>query len=146
VDDRLEPAARAGVAAGRLAPTDRVCYKESVRARVAMTVLWFFAALVATGTPSLPASAATAFERTSALGGETERTPYLASTHATVQLRAAREAQARPAFAKLPPQALTLRSVALAAPSALARAIEVACTPTAPPSAPRSCRGPPRAT
>ena len=111
-----------------------------------MTVGWFFAALVATGTPSVPAPAAPAAARAPALGGETERTPYLGSAPSAVQLRVARAAQARPAFAKLPPQALTLRFVAAPGPSVLARAMAVARKLTAPPSAPRSSRGPPRTT
>jgi hypothetical protein len=115
-----------------------------MRARVAVTVLSFFSALAATSTPVLPAAAA---ERAPALGGEAERTPYVASDASAVPLRAVRDtSSARPGFWKLPPHALTLRIDAT--PVAWARALspEVAQTPVAPPSAPRSCRGPPRTT
>jgi hypothetical protein len=115
-----------------------------VRARVSIIVLSFCCALAAAGTP---ASIAAAAERAPALGGEPEQTPYVASHQFTVastlQLRAARESSARPAFWKLPPHTLTLRVVATLVPSVIARATEVACAPIAPPSAPRSCRGPP---
>jgi hypothetical protein len=117
-----------------------------VRARVALTVLSFFAALAVAGTPVAPAFAvaAAAAERAPTLGGEAERTPIVASNQTPLQLRAAREASARPGFWKLPPHALTLRFVATPSPTVLARATESARTPVAPPAAPRSCRGPPR--
>ena len=132
-------------ARGRLARPDRVCYNEGVRARVAAFVLPFFAALAVAGTPVLPAAAEAAIERAPALGGEAERTPAMAAQQAAPQLRAARESGARPGFWKLPPHALTLRFVAKSDPSELARAADVARAPVAPPSAPRTCRGPPRA-
>ncbi len=128
-----------------LAASDRVCYNVGVvRARVSLAVLAFFAAFAAAGTPVLPSVAVAAADRQSVLGGEAERTPGLSSNQSPVQLRAARESNARPAFWKLPPYALTLRFVATPIPTELARATESARAPVAPPSAPRSCRGPPR--
>jgi hypothetical protein len=116
-----------------------------VRARLASFVIPFFAVLAVAGTPVLPvAAAAAAVERAPALGGEAERTPVVASHGSDAQLRAARESSARPSFWKLPPHAFTLRLVATPTPSVLARAAEVARVPVAPPSAPRTCRGPPR--
>ena len=117
-----------------------------MRARVAIVVLSFFAALAVAGTPVAPTItvAAAAAERAPALGGEAERTPIVASNQTPLQLRAARESTARPSFWKLPPHALTLRFVATPNPTVLARATETARTPVAPPAAPRSCRGPPR--
>jgi hypothetical protein len=116
-----------------------------VRARFAAFVLPFFAVLAAAGTPVLPAAHAATVERTPVLGGESERTPIVASHDTPAQLRVARESNARPSFWKLPPHALTLRLVvATPAPSVLERAADVARAPIAPPSAPRTCRGPPR--
>ncbi len=115
-----------------------------LRARVAIAVLSFFGALVVAGTPVLPAAAVAAAARAPALGGEAERTPIASSNHTPLQLRAARESNARPGFWKLPPHTLTLRLVATTIPTVLARATEPARAPVAPPSAPRSCRGPPR--
>ena len=133
-------------ARGRLARPDRVCYNEAVRARIAAFVLPFFAALAVANTPVLPAAAAGAIERAPALGGEVERTPVVAAQQQTApHLRAARESGPRPGFWKLPPHALTLRLVARSVPTELARAADVARVPVAPPSAPRTCRGPPRA-
>jgi hypothetical protein len=144
MDGRLEPAARgAVVVAGR----DRVCYNHrAMRARVTLTVLAFFAALAATQTPPPAAVAAAAAGRAQTLGGEVERTPYVASHRNTLQLGIARAASARPGPWKLPPHALTSgfdASPALARVSAPAPA--VARAPIAPPAAPRSCRGPPQA-
>ena len=117
-----------------------------MRARLASFVIPFFAVLAVAGTPVLPvAAAAAAVERAPTLGGEAERTPVVGShglSHA--QLRVARESNARPSFWKLPPHALTLRLVAAPIPSVLACAAELARVPIAPPSAPRTCRGPPR--
>jgi len=107
-------------------------------------VLAFFGALVVAGTPALPAAAVAAAARASTLGGEAERTPIASSNHTPLQLRAARESNARPGFWKLPPHTLTLRLVATTIPTVLARATEPARAPMTPPSAPRSCRGPPR--
>jgi hypothetical protein len=116
-----------------------------VRARVAAFLIPFFAALAVAGTPVLPAASAAAAERAPALGGEVERTPAVASPHGAAQLHAAaREAGTRPGFWKLPPHVLTLRLVATPIPSERTRAATVACAPIAPPSAPRTCRGPPR--
>jgi hypothetical protein len=116
-----------------------------VRARFAAFVLPFFAVLAAAGTPVLPAAHAATVQRTPVLGGESERTPIVASHDTPAQLRVARESNARPSFWKLPPHALTLRLVvATPAPSVLERAADVARAPIAPPSAPRTCRGPPR--
>jgi len=115
-----------------------------VRARVASFVLPFFALLATASTPVLPAAAAGAVERAAALGGESERTPIIASQQTAPHVRAAREAGTRPGFWKLPPHTLTLRFVATPVPSVLARATVVARAPIAPPSAPRTCRGPPR--
>ena len=116
-----------------------------MRARLASFVIPFFAVLAVAGTPVLPvAAAAAAVERAPALGGEAERTPVVASHGSHAQLRAARESSARPSFWKLPPHVLTLRLVATPIPSVLARAAELARVPVAPPSAPRTCRGPPR--
>ena len=109
-----------------------------------MAVLSFFAALVVSGTPALPAAAVAAAAGASTLGGEAERTPIASSSHTPLQLRAARESNTRPGFWKLPPHTLTLRFVATTIPTVLARAAEPARAPVAPPSAPRSCRGPPR--
>jgi hypothetical protein len=108
-------------------------------------VIPFFAVLAMTGTPVLPvAAAAAAVERAPTLGGEAERTPVVGAHASHAQLRVARESNGRASFWKLPPHALTLRLVATPIPSVLARAAEVARAPVAPPSAPRSCRGPPR--
>jgi hypothetical protein len=116
-----------------------------VRARLASFVIPFFAVLAVAGTPVLPvAAAAAAVERAPALGGEAERTPVVVSQGAHAQLRVARESNARPSFWKLPPYALTLRLVAAPLPSVVARAAETARVPVSPPSAPRTCRGPPR--
>jgi len=115
-----------------------------VRARFAAFVLPFFAVLAAAGTPVLLTAHAAAVERTPVLGGETERTPVIASHDTPPQLRVARESNARPSFWKLPPHALTLRLVATPVPSVLARVADAARAPVAPPSAPRTCRGPPR--
>jgi hypothetical protein len=117
-----------------------------VRARVVSFLLPLFAVLAVAGTPVLPAAAAPAAgaERTPTLGGESERTPVVASQGQHAQLRVARESNARPSFWKLPPHVLTLRLVATPVPSVLARAADVARVPVAPPSAPRTCRGPPR--
>lgn len=112
-----------------------------MRARAVIVVLSFFAALAAGGTPAWPAGAGSA----PTLGSETEQAPFVASPHATPQLRAARESGARAPFAKLPPHALTLRFVAAPTRSWLWPAPDAAPAPIAPPSAPRSCRGPPRA-
>ena len=125
---------------------DRVCYNDRVlRARVAITVLSFFAALVVAGTPVVPlAAAVAAAERPPALGGEAERTPIVVvEPDAAAAPRRARIERA-PGFWKLPPHALTLRLVATPIPTVLARATETARAPVAPPAAPRSCRGPPR--
>jgi hypothetical protein len=128
-----------------LAGRDRVCYNErALRARITLAVLSFFAAFAAAATPVVPAVAVAALERAPTLGGEAERTPAVTSNPSPSQLRAAREASPRPGFWKLPPYALTLRFVATPIPTALARATESAHAPVAPPSAPRSCRGPPR--
>jgi hypothetical protein len=116
-----------------------------MRARIAIVVLPFFAAVAAAGTPAWPGAAASRAGSVPALGGETEEAPFVASHQAAPHLRAARESGARAPFAKLPPHALTLRLVAPPAPSWLSRAVEAAPAPIAPPSAPRSCRGPPRA-
>jgi len=115
-----------------------------LRARITLAVLSFFAAFAAAATPVVPAVAVAALERAPTLGGEAERTPVVASNPSQSQLRAARESSPRPGFWKLPPYALTLRFVATPIPTALARATESAHAPVAPPSAPRSCRGPPR--
>ena len=120
-----------------------------MRARVAIARQSFFGAILigfaaVAGTPVLPAAAVAAAERASTLGGEAERTPIASSNHTPLQLRAARESSARPGFWKLPPHTLTLRLVATTIPTVLARATEPARAPVAPPSAPRSCRGPPR--
>ena len=117
-----------------------------MRARVAVTVLGFFAVLAATGTPPSPAGAATAaVGRAQTLGGEIDRTPGVASHGTSAQLAAARAASAQPGPWKLPPLALAPDLSATPAVSASARPFEAACAPIAPPSAPRSCRGPPRA-
>jgi hypothetical protein len=115
-----------------------------LRARVALAVLAFFAAFAAAATPVLPSVAVAAADRAPTLGGEAERTPGVSSNQAPAQLRAARESNARPSFWKLPPYTLTLRFVATPIPTVLARATESACAPWTPPSAPRTCRGPPR--
>ena len=115
-----------------------------MRARVAAFLLPFFAALAVAATPVLPAAAAAAVERAPALGGEAERTPVAAAHEPSSQLRAAREAGARPSFWKLLPHALTLRVVATPVLLERDRVAAVAHAPIAPPSAPRSCRGPPR--
>ena len=116
-----------------------------MRARLASFLIPFFAVLAVAGTPVLPVAAAVAaVERAPTLGGEAERTPVVGSHRSPAQLRVARESNARPSFWKLPPHALTLRLVATPVPSVLARAAEVARAPIAPPSAPRTCRGPPR--
>jgi len=120
-----------------------------MRARIAHFVLPVFlpvlAAFAAAATPAWPGAAASPNGSAPALGDETEQAPFIASHHATPQLRAARESGARAPFAKLPPHTLTLRLVATPAPSWRSRAAEAAPAPIAPPSAPRSCRGPPRA-
>ena len=116
-----------------------------MRARVALAVLSFFAAFAASATPVLPSVAVAAADRAPALGGEAERTPGVSSNQAPVQLRAARESNARPSlWNKLPPYTVTLRFVATPIPMVLARATESARAPWTPPSAPRTCRGPPR--
>ena len=111
-----------------------------MRARIAIVVLAFLAALTAVGTPVAPGAAA---ESAPVLSGATDSAPFVASQHATLQLRAARESGARAPFAKLPPHALTLRFVAIPTPSWSSRASDAAPAPIAPPFAPRSCRGPP---
>ena len=113
-----------------------------MRARIAIVVLPFLAALTAVGTPAVPGTAA---ESAPVLNGATDSAPFVASQHATPQLRAARESGARAPFAKLPPHALTLRLVATPTPSWSSRASAAAPAPIAPPSAPRWCRGPPLA-
>jgi hypothetical protein len=113
-----------------------------MRARVAVLVLPFFAALTAGATPAVVGAAAGSAP---VLSGATDPAPFVASQHATPQLRAARESGARAPFAKLPPHALTLRFVATPTPSWSSRSADAAAAPIAPPSAPRSCRGPPRA-
>jgi hypothetical protein len=116
-----------------------------MRARIALFVLPFFAALAAAGVPASMRAAASPAGSVPALGSQAEQAPFVASHQATPQLRAARESGARAPFAKLPPHGLTLRLVAAPAPSWRSRAAEAAPVPIAPPSAPRSCRGPPRA-
>jgi hypothetical protein len=116
-----------------------------VRARVAAFLLPFFAALAVAGTPVLPAGAAATIDRAPTLGGEVERTPVIASRQGTPQLHAARASGLQPGFWKLPPHALTLRLVAMPSQSVFAHATDAGRVPIAPPSAPRSCRGPPRA-
>jgi hypothetical protein len=111
-----------------------------MRARIAILVLPFFAALTAVATPAAVGAPA---ESAPVLSGSTDPAPCVASQHATPQLRAARESGARAPFAKLPPHALTLRFVAIPTPSWSSRASDAAPAPIAPPSAPRSCRGPP---
>jgi hypothetical protein len=116
-----------------------------LRARVALVVLSFFAAFAAAATPVLPSVAVAAADRAPTLGGEAERTPGVSSNQTPVQLRAARESTARPnLWNKLPPYTVTLRFVATPIPTALERATESARACWAPPSAPRTCRGPPR--
>ncbi|HEY7375275.1 MAG TPA: hypothetical protein VIF57_24155 [Polyangia bacterium] len=115
-----------------------------MRARVAVTVLGFFAVLAATGTPpSLAGASAAAVGRAQTLGGEIDRTPGVASHGTSAQLAAARAARAQPGPWKLPPLALVSAVSATPVASAFTRPFEVACAPIAPPSAPRSCRGPP---
>ena len=113
-----------------------------MRARIGVLVLPFFAALTAVATPAVVGAAT---RSAPALSDAADPAPFVASQHATPQLRAARESGARAPFAKLPPHALTLRFVATPTPSWSSRPSDAAPAPIAPPSAPRSCRGPPRA-
>jgi len=115
-----------------------------MRARVTVTVLAFFVALAATGTPASPGAGGASAGRAQALGGEIERTPVVAAHPSAIQSNIARAASARPA-GRLPPVVLALDLDAAPAWSASARANEAPCAPMAPPAAPRSCRGPPRA-
>lgn len=108
-------------------------------------MLSFFAAFAASATPVLPSVAVAAADRAPTLGGEAERTPGVSSNQAPVQVRAARESNARPGvWNQLPPYTVTLRFVSTPIPTVLARATESARVPWTPPSAPRTCRGPPR--
>ena len=116
-----------------------------MRARVTVTVLAFFVALAATGTPASMGAAAGAVDRAQALGGETERTPVVASHATPAQLHAVRFAGARPVPWKLPLAAPAINLGATLVSSESTRAVEAAHAPIAPPSAPRSCRGPPQA-
>src|SRR5689334_19113155 len=117
-----------------------------MRARVAVTVLGFFAVLAAAGTPPpLAGAPAAAVGRAHTLGGEIDRHPGVISHGTPARLVAARAASARPGPWKLPPLAGAADVSTPPVASASSRPFEAACAPIAPPSAPRSCRGPPRA-
>jgi len=114
-----------------------------VRARATLILLSFFAALATSGLPSVDAAAAAAaIDRAPTAVGGFDQTPAVAS-HSTLSV--ARAANARNGLWKA---ALPALAVALEAPpltTLSTRAPEAAAAPIAPPSAPRSCRGPPRA-
>ena len=113
---------------------------------MAVTVLGFFAVLAAAGTPPpVAGAAAVAVGRAQTLGGESDRNPGVVSHGTPAQLVVARAANARPGPWKLPPLALVPDVSPPSVASASPRPFEAAGAPIAPPSSPRSCRGPPRA-